>query len=206
MRAPFGGYVTSLERLKRARSTGAGPTKPSMIGVLPRDGEAKDVRWSRVRALHDAHVQTRTPEGNRVILYAPFGIRNFFPFFRQWMVAVNRDKAKAFVRKITLDLNSKNDTWKRRFLAVSHRGSRRVDTRYMTLANRYGLHGLQRCDEAFRCETARAISLGRVTQLLRPLDFTNGKLDTYFRRRRAQPLQECCFIPRTRMRRRAMAI
>ena len=43
---PFGGYVTSLDRLKAGKvHWGWDQTKPSMIGVLRRDGDGKDIRW-----------------------------------------------------------------------------------------------------------------------------------------------------------------
>jgi len=56
---PFGGYVTSLERLKAGKiHWGWDQTKPSMIGVLParRRGEGRALVQGS-RALHDAHVQ-----------------------------------------------------------------------------------------------------------------------------------------------------
>ena len=105
---PFGGYVTSEQRLQAmARSTGAGtPPSPAMIGVIPRGGSAKDMRWFQGPERCMMHTFNAHSEGNKVILYAPFYDSNFFPFFppidgTPW----NPAKARAFIRKITLDLD-----------------------------------------------------------------------------------------------------
>lgn len=196
---PFGGYVTSMDRLKANKvHWGWDQTKPSMIGVLPRDGEAKDVRWFKGPERCMMHTFNAYTEGNKVILYAPFWDSNFFPFFppvdgSPW----NRDKAKAFVRKITLDLNSKSDTWKEEILwpfPIVDLG--RVDTRFMTLNNRYGFTGYTDATKPFDAKRAGNLA-GRVTNCYGRFDFSNGKLDTYFAGD-THSLQECCFVPRNK--------
>ncbi len=194
---PFGGYVTSMDRLKAGKiHWGWDSSKPSYIGVLPRDGDAKDVRWFRGPERCLMHTFNAHTVGNKVVLYAPFWESNFFPFFppvdgSPW----NPQKAKAFVRRITLDLSSKKDTWTEEVLwpfPVVDLG--RVDTRYKTLETRYGYTGFADPNRQF--DEARAGNLrGRVTNCYGRFDFTSGKLDTYF----AGPthsLQECCFVPR----------
>jgi carotenoid cleavage dioxygenase-like enzyme len=196
---PFGGYVTDLDRLKAGKiHWGWDQTRPSMIGVLPRDGEAKDVRWFKGPERCMMHTFNAYTEGNKIILYAPFWDSNFFPFFppvdgSPW----NRDKAKAFVRKITLDLNSKSDMWKEEILwpfPIVDLG--RVDTRFMTLNNRYGFTGYTDATKPFDSKRAGNIG-GRVTNCYGRFDFSNGKLDTYFAGD-AHSLQECCFVPRNK--------
>jgi carotenoid cleavage dioxygenase-like enzyme len=70
----------------------------------------------------------------------------------------------------------------------------RVDTRFMSLEQRYGFTGFADAQRPF--DEARAGNLrGRVTNSYGRFDFTNGKLNSYF----AGPthsLQECCFVPR----------
>jgi carotenoid cleavage dioxygenase len=196
---PFGGYVTGMDRLKAGKiHWGWDQTKPSMIGVLPRDGEAKDVRWFKGPERCMMHTFNAYTEGNKIILYAPFWDSNFFPFFppvdgSPW----NRDKAKAFVRRITLDLNSKSDTWKEEILwpfPIVDLG--RVDTRFMTLNNRYGFTGYTDATKPFDAKRAGNIG-GRVTNCYGRFDFSNGKLDTYFAGD-THSLQECCFVPRNK--------
>lgn len=194
---PFGGYVTSMDRLKAGKvHWGWDQTKPSMIGVLPRDGDAKDVRWFKGPERCMMHTFNAYTEGSKIVLYAPFFDSNFFPFFppvdgSPW----NPQKAKAYVRRITLDLKSKKDTWTEEVLwpfNVVDLG--RIDTRFMTLRQRYGYTGYADAKRPF--DEARAGNLrGRVTNSYGRFDFETGKLNSYF----AGPthsLQECCFVPR----------
>lgn len=194
---PFGGYTTSLERLRAGKiHWGWDKTKPSMIGVLARDGDGKDIRWFKGPERCLMHTFNAYTEGSKVVLYAPFWDSNFFPFFPNvdgspW----NPQKAKAYVRRITLDLKSNKDTWTEEVLwpfNVVDLG--RIDTRFMTLKQRYGYTGFNDPKQPF--DEARAGNLkGRVTNSYGRFDFDTGKLDTYF----AGPthsLQECCFVPR----------
>jgi carotenoid cleavage dioxygenase len=195
---PFGGYVTSLERLKAGKvHWGWDQTKPSMIGVLKRDGDGKDIRWFKGPERCMMHTFNAHDAGNgKIVLYAPFWDSNFFPFFppvdgTPW----NPQKAKSFVRKITLDLKSKKDTWTEEVLwpfPVQDLG--RVDTRFMSLEQRYGFTGFADPQRPF--DEARAGNMkGRVTNCYGRFDFTSGKLSSYF----AGPthsLQECQFVPR----------
>lgn len=104
---PFGGYVTSEERLKAGKiHWGWDSSKPSYIGVIPRGGSAKDMRWFKGPERCTMHVFNAHSEGNKVILYAPFYDSNFFAFFppvdgSPWQ----GERVRAFIRKITLDLD-----------------------------------------------------------------------------------------------------
>jgi carotenoid cleavage dioxygenase len=194
---PFGGYVTSRERLEAGKiHWGWDQTKPSYIGVLARDGDGKDIRWFKGPERCLMHTFNAHTVGSKVILYAPFYESNFFPFFppvdgSPW----NPQKAKAFVRRITLDLKSKKDTWTEEVLfpfPVQDLG--RVDPRFMTLEQRYGFTGFPDPERPF--DEARAGNVrGRITNSYGRFDFTTGKFNAYF----AGPthsLQECCFVPR----------
>jgi carotenoid cleavage dioxygenase-like enzyme len=194
---PFGGYVTSQERLQSGKvHWGWDATKPSHIGVLPRDGDAKDVRWFRGPERCMMHVFNAHTEGNKVILYAPFYESNFFPFFppvdgTPW----NPAKARAYVRRITLDLKSRGDTWKEEVLwdlPVGDLG--RIDSRFQSLPARYGFTGYTDPKRPF--DEARAgTSRTRVTNCYGRFDFATGKMTSYFAGE-THSLQECQFIPR----------
>jgi len=195
---PFGGYTTSLERLQAGKiHWGWDSTKPSYIGVLSRNGDGKDLRWFKGPERCMMHTFNAHTVGNKVILYAPFFDSNFFPFFppvdgSPW----DPKKAKAYVRKITLDLSSKKDTWTEEILwPFNVQDLGRIDTRFMSLEHRYGYTGFGDPQRPF--DEARAGNLkGRVTNCYGRFEFETGKLNTYF----AGPthsLQECCFVPRT---------
>jgi len=70
----------------------------------------------------------------------------------------------------------------------------RIDTRFMSLKQRYGFTGFSDPKQPF--DESRAGNLkGRVTNTFGRFDFETGKLNTYF----AGPthsLQEPCFVPR----------
>ena len=196
---PFCGYVTSLERLKAGKvHWGWDGTKPSYIGVIPRDGEAKDLRWFKGPERCMMHTFNARTEGEKVILEAPFYDSNFFPFFppvdgSPW----DPKKAVAYVRRYTLDLNSSSDAWTEETLfptPVVDLG--RVDPRYLTQAARYGYTGYSDPSRPF--DESRAGNLRtRVTNSYGRFDFATGQMKSYF----AGPshsLQECCFVPRGR--------
>lgn len=194
---PFGGYVTSMERLKAGKiHWGWDPTKPSYIGVLARDGDGKDIRWFKGPERCMMHTFNAYTEGNKIVLYAPFYDSNFFPFFppvdgTPW----NPQKAKAYVRRITIDLRSKKDTWTEEVLWPFNVGDLgRIDTRFMTLRQRYGYTSFSDAQRPF--DEARAGNLrGRVSNTYGRFDFETGKLNTYFVGP-THSLQECCFVPR----------
>jgi carotenoid cleavage dioxygenase len=110
---PFGGYVTSEQRLKDGRiHWGWDATKPSMIGVMPRGGSAEDMRWFEGPERCMMHTFNAHTEGDKVILYAPFYDSNFFPFFPNVDGSpFNPAKARALVRRITLDLSQRSNRW-----------------------------------------------------------------------------------------------
>lgn len=194
---PFGGYVTSLERLEAGKiHWGWDASKPSYIGVLPREGSAKDVRWFKGPERCMMHTFNAYSEGNKVILYAPFYDSNFFPFFppvdgSPWQP----EKARAFIRKITLDLDSPSDHYQEEILwpmEVSDLG--KVDPRVLTLDSRYLYTGYFDPERPFDRDLIVGTPPARVTNCYGRFDVKTGKIDTYF----AGPvhsLQECTFIP-----------
>ncbi len=195
---PFGGYVTSAERLKQGRiHWGWDASKPSMIGVMPRGGSAKDMRWFQGPERCMMHTFNAHSEGNKVILHAPFHDSNFFPFFppvdgSPW----NPARARAFIRRITLDLDKPGNDWKEEILWPMQVGDLgKVDPRVLSLQTRY-LYTLFNDDErpVDRAKMAPGAP-ARLTNSYGRFDIETGKVERYF----AGPthgLQECTFVPR----------
>ena len=194
---PMCGYVTSLERLKQGRiHWGWDPAKPGYIGVLSRTGDGSDIRWFKGPQRCMMHTFNAHTEGSKIILHAPFWDGNFFPFFPNidgspW----DQKAARAFIRRITLDLSSKSDAWTEEILfpfPVMDLG--KVDPRFLTLDQRYGFTGFADPKRPF--DEARAGNIkGRVTNCYGRFDFRTGKFDAYFAGD-THSLQECSFIPR----------
>jgi carotenoid cleavage dioxygenase len=198
---PFGGYVTSKERLQAGKvHWGWDDTRLAMIGVLPRDGEAKDMRWFKgpLRCLmHTLNAQDE--KDGKITLYAPFYDGNFFPFFppvdgSPW----NPAKARAFIRKITLDMNSKKDTWTEEILwpsQVSDLG--KVDPRVLSLPTRYAYTSFSDPDRPLDRAAIGGGAPASATNSYGRFDLATGKVERYFAGA-THNLQELSFVPRKR--------
>lgn len=196
---PFAGYVTSLERLREGRiHWGWDASKPSMIGVMPRGGAAKDMRWFEGPERCMMHTFNAHSEGDKVILYAPFYDSNFFPFFPNVDgSAFDPSKARAFIRKITLDLSKRSNRWEEEILwpmQVNDLG--KIDPRVMTLQTRY-LYAPFVDGERPAADRSRLPpgTPARLTDTYGRFDLGTQQVERYF----AGPthaLQECTFVPR----------
>lgn len=196
---PFGGYVTSMERLREGKiHWGWDASKPSMIGVMPRGGTAKDMRWFKGPERCMMHTFNAHSEGNKVILYAPFYESNFFPFFPNVDGApFNPAKARAYIRKITLDLDSRSDTWKEEILWPMPVGDLgKVDPRVMTLPSRYLYTMFADADRPVdRARMGPGAPATQPSNSYGRFDLETGKVDRYFAGA-THNLQECTFVPR----------
>jgi carotenoid cleavage dioxygenase-like enzyme len=195
---PCGPYVTSLEWLKAGNlHWGWDEARPSMIGILPRDGSAQDLRWFKGPARAMVHILNARTEGNTVTLYAAFFDGAFFPFFKSvngkpWDPA----GARARIRKYTFNLASKRDTYEEELLwetPVQDIG--RIDTRFMTLPNRYAFTAYNDPARPFDATRAGASNNSRIMNCYCRFDLETRHVDSYF----AGPthnLGESCFVPR----------
>jgi carotenoid cleavage dioxygenase len=130
------------------------------------------------------------------VLYAPFYDGNFFPFFPNVDGSpFQPELARSFVRKITLDMSSRNGGWSEEILwptAISDLG--KVDPRVLSLETRYLYTSFT--------DTARPFDNARSPGVSRPpvnsygrFDLQTGELRKFF----AGPthgLQEVTFVPR----------
>jgi carotenoid cleavage dioxygenase len=195
---PFGPYVTSLEWLKAGNCHwGWDDTKPSMIGILPRDGDARDVRWFKGKTRAMIHILNAKTEGHIVTLYAAH-VDGAFPPFIPYFKSVNGAPLRgtgALFRKYTFDLDSRSDTYEEEVLwetPVQDIG--RIDTRFMTLPNRYAFSGYNDSTKPF--DESRGGNLqGRVTNSYCRFDLATRKVDSYFAGD-THSLGESCFVPR----------
>jgi carotenoid cleavage dioxygenase len=195
---PFGGYVTSPERLAAGQvHWGWDKTRPSCIGVLPRDGEAKDMRWFEGPLRCMMHTFNAHDEGDKVVLYAPFYDGNFFPFFPNVDGSpFQPELARSFVRKITLDMSSRSGGWSEEILwptAISDLG--KVDPRVLSLETRYLYTSFTDPDRPFDGGRSPGVTRPPVNSYGR-FDLRTGELRKYFAGA-THGLQEVTFVPRT---------
>jgi carotenoid cleavage dioxygenase len=195
---PFGPYVTSMDWLKAGNTHWAwDPHGPSYIGVLPRDGEAKDVRWFKGKGRAMIHVLNARTDGNIVTLYAAHvdgAFVPFIPYFKS-LDGAPLSGTGALFRKYTIDLSSRSDTYKEEVLwDVPVQDIARIDTRYMTLPSRYGFSGYN--DAARPYDELRGGPMkGRVMNAYCRFDIESRQVTSYFAGD-THGLQECCFVPR----------
>ena len=196
---PVFGFVTSMERLKEGKvHWGWDSNAPAYVGIVPRDGEAKDIRWFKGPERATVHTLNGRTEGDKVILEAPIYDYDPFPFFppvdgSPW----NAAKAKAYIRRNTFDLNSKDDRFTEEKLFernVSDLG--RIDDRYLSLPYRYAYTAYS--DPTRPYDEARAGNLrGRVSNCYGRFDLATGQMNSYFVGD-THSLQEVCFVPKSK--------
>ena len=194
---PFGGYVTGTQRLRDGKiHWGWDNTKPGYIGVLPRDGDARDMRWFKGPLRCMMHTFNAHDDGDRIVLYAPFWDGNFFPFFPNVDGSpFNPSLARAFVRKITIDMASSSDSWEEEILWPAPISDlNKVDPRTMSLESRYLFTSFT--DPSLPFDTSRAEGPSRPPiNCYGRFDLQTGKMERYY----AGPthgLQEVTYVPR----------
>jgi len=131
-----------------------------------------------------------------VVLYAPFYDGNFFPFFPNVDGTPFRPElARAFVRKITLDMGSRSNRWSEEIVyPTSIVDLGKTDPRVVSLPTRYLFTSFT--DPTMPFDAARSTGVTRppVNSYVR-FDLGDGTMRKYF----AGPthgLQELTFIPR----------
>ena len=141
---PVYGMVSNMERLKAGKiHWGWDPSVPSYLGVLPREGDAKDVRWFRGPEMAMVHTFAATDRGGVVTLHAAVSDSNPFPFFPAIDGApFDGAKARTTIRTYRMDMNSRDDTWREEVLFPHVAGAlSRIDDRLMGHDYRYGFLG-----------------------------------------------------------------
>ncbi|WP_305096224.1 carotenoid oxygenase family protein [Croceibacterium aestuarii] len=156
---PTTGMVTSRERLEAGQNHWAyDPRVPAYVGIMPRDGEAKDMRWfkgppDRAMLIHTTNART---VGDKVIVDTPVARGNFNPQFPNLDGgSFDHEARKNTIRRWTFDLASSSDTWQEEILfqGVTPTSFTRMDDRFLTQDFRWSFNLLH--DPAFAFDNAR---------------------------------------------------
>jgi carotenoid cleavage dioxygenase-like enzyme len=198
---PTTGMVTSRERLESGQIHWAyDRNAPCHVAILPRNGEAKDVRWfhgspDQAMLIHTTNART---EGNKVILDAPVATGNFHPYFPSLDGSPFDVTATApTIRRWTFDLSSRHDGWQEEILFDGIRGTSmvRIDDRYLTQPFRYSY--MLALDPARPFDRARGGNLSvRVANSYFRFDHHAQKIDR-FHAGDTHGLAEPQFVPRS---------
>jgi carotenoid cleavage dioxygenase-like enzyme len=170
--------TSSLERLKSGEPMWEWDgSLPTMVGILPRDGEAKDVRWFKGPSRNTLHFLNATDRGNTVTMELPTS-------------SGERDASQ--IRRWTFDLDSKSDAFQEDVVSTTPGFLPRMDDRYLSLDYRYAFIS-SRIPSATPDPKANPFAGG--TQVVQRLDVRTGEI------KQCQidgklALQESCFVPR----------
>ena len=189
--------VSSWDRLEaKLPHFGFDTTLPVYLGILPRKGEAKDMKWFKSPNLFCSHVMNAFNDGSKIYFDTPVAKNNMFPFFPDIHGApFKREEGRSFMTRWTVDYNSKGDEFEKVERLTDHMGEfPRIDDRYATQNNRYGWLLVMDASLPFNGPSARASGL-RINNL-GFMDLHTGKQSLWF----CGPdclIQEPCFIPKS---------
>jgi len=180
---PLVARTTSLERLEKGLPMWQWDGNlPTMIAVIPRDGDEKDIRWFRGPARNTLHFLNATDRGGKITMELPTS-------------SGERDPSQ--IRRWTFNLNSKKDTFEEEVVSTTSGLLPRMDDRYLSLDYRYAF--LSSHDSSFAPDVKRAPALAHMGpflwNVLQRLDVRTGEIkqcpvDSVV------GLQETMFVPR----------
>ena len=171
--------TTSLERLQSGEPMWEwNGDLPTMVGVLPRDGDAGDVRWFQGPSRNTLHFLNAVDEGNKVVMDLPVS---------------DTERSPSQIKRWTFDLNSRNDRFGEDVVSVANGVLARMDDRYLSLPYRYGFVGNTDRNRPFDSDRAGGARQGTNTYVRYDL---KGGPDGVFYVGDVQSLQESGFVPR----------
>lgn len=188
--------VGSWERLKNGLPHfGFDTTLPVHLGVLPRDGEARDIRWFTAPNLFASHVMNAFNDGTKIHFDVPEARNNMFPFFPDVHGApFDPPGAASFLTRWTVDMAAKGDGFESRERLAPFIGEfPRIDDRYATLPYRHGWMLVQDFSQPFDMPGGKSAA-GLMMNTLGHVDHATGRTRSWW----AGPvssLQEPAFIP-----------
>jgi len=190
--------ISSWERLKAGLPHfGFDTTLPVYVGVLPRKGTAKEMRWFRSPTLFASHVMNAFNDGTRIHFDTPVAKNNMFPFFPDVHGAPFKpQEAMSFLTRWTIDMASKGDEFTSSEQLTTLFGEfPRIDDRYAAQPYRHGWLLVSDLQKPFEGPGGRASGL--IMNTIAHVDVTTRKQSSWWAG--AQSIaQETCFIPRSR--------
>jgi hypothetical protein len=154
---------------------------PTMVGVLPRGGEARDVRWFKGPSRNTLHFLNASDNSNKVTMELPVS---------------DEERSPPHIKRWTFDLSSKSDGFGEEVISRSNGVLARVDDRYLSLPYRYGYVGHNDAERPYDT-AAGGNRAGRVTNTYKRFDLQNPTApESTFFVGNVQSLQESGFVPR----------
>jgi len=191
---PGGGAVTSLERLKAGKLHWAwDSSKPSYYGIIPRQGEVRDIRWFFGPQRSIVHTANARTEGRKVIMEAPMADGNTWPWFED-LAGGTYKLLPNTIRRITFDLDSSAEHGTEELLFEQPVTSfTRVDHRFVGLPYRYIY--VQYFDSAHAARAGGHPELRYAANSFGRFDIRTREIASCFLGE-TDIVQEPCFVPR----------
>jgi len=189
--------ISNWDRLKaNMPHFGFDTTMPVYLGVLPRNGEARDMRWFKSPNLFASHVLNAFNEGTKIHFDIPVAKNNMFPFFPDVHGAPFKpQEAASYLTRWTVDLASNSDEFEKVERLTDMIGEfPRIDDRYATQHHQHGWLLVMDPSMPFNGPGGRASGL--IMNKIGHVNLATGKQKSWF----AGPdtiIQEPCFVPRS---------
>lgn len=165
------------------------------LGVMPRRGQAADLRWFRAPTCFASHVMNAHNVGSVIHFDVPTAAGNMFPFFPDTAGApFDPAAAAARMTRWTVDMAANSDEIRMAPLADLVGEFPRIDDRFAGLANRHGWQLVQDATRPVDLPGMRSAT-GMMMNTLARIDCITGETDTYWIGPTSS-LQEPAFIPR----------
>jgi carotenoid cleavage dioxygenase-like enzyme len=189
--------ISNWERLEAGLPHfGFDTSLPVWLGVLPRNGDGKDMRWFKSPNLFCSHVLNAFNDGTKVYFDTPVAKNNMFPFFPDVHgTPYKPEEAASYMTRWCVDMNSSGEEFESSEKLTDMLGEfPRIDDRYATQSHSYGW--LLVMDRSLPFEGPSGRASGLIMNKLGFMNFKTGEQSEWF----CGPqciLQEPCFIPRT---------
>lgn len=169
-------------------------TKPSYVGVVPRNGTADDVRWYQGPTAFAGHTLNAYEEGDLLHFDTTAGDIVVFPFFPDKHGAPwEASKALPRLERWTIDLNKAERTFERKLLSPEVVEFPRIDERFASLPYRHGwtVHSVSKPEDG-----PNSLGGGLTINALAHFDRTTGQIDSWYAGSGVS-VQEPQFVPRS---------
>jgi carotenoid cleavage dioxygenase-like enzyme len=188
--------ICNWERVeKKMPYFGFDTTLPIYLGVLPRNGDSKDMKWFKGPNLFCSHVMNAFNDGTKIFFDVPVAKNNMFPFFPDVHGAPYKpQEAASYMTRWTVDFSSKGEEFESMVKMTEMVGEfPRIDDRYATQHHDYGW--LLVMDQTLQFNGPGGRASGLMLNKLGYMDFLTGKQSEWW----CGPdsvIQEPCFVPR----------
>ncbi len=172
---PLVARTTSQERLQTGEPMWEWDGElETYIAVIPRDGEAKDIRWFRGPARNTLHFNNATDRGDRITMELPVS---------------DGERTPSHIKRWTMNLNSGNDMFTEEVVHMANSPLARMNDLYLGQDYQFMYIGNRGTDRD---------PMPRGTNEYHKVNVKTGKSDGIYYAGENVGMQECMFAPRSK--------